>query len=210
MVLYKRLVEHDMHQTTHNTYNQSAGSLSQHYDEIGSRDGDIDLAFTLAGNPTNAAVLELGCGNGRDAREIIRRTPNYLGVDSSEKMIEIAKSKVPKGTFITADVLNYEFLGPYDIVFAFALLRHISLVELPAFLKQVGESLKPGGVLYISSPHSDSYHHVSLNDRYGTREMHYYNPAIIQKYCPASLKKAQEIYDAVNGVEWFELALKKI
>jgi hypothetical protein len=35
-----------MHQKTRDTYNQSADNLSRHYDQIGSRDGDIDLAFT--------------------------------------------------------------------------------------------------------------------------------------------------------------------
>lgn len=198
-----------MRQETRDTYNQFADSLSRHYDQIGSRDGDIDLAFTLAGNPKNAEVLELGCGNGRDARAILRYTSNYLGIDTSEKMISIASHKVPEGTFVVADAINYEYAGPYNIVFAFAIFRHLSQEEMTVVLQKVAASLKPGGILYISSMFDESYRQISCKDRFGTREMYLFNPRIILKRCPPSLKKVQEIYDQINGKEWFELALQK-
>lgn len=198
-----------MHQGTRETYNQSADSLSRHYDQIGSRDGDIDLAFTLAGNPRNAAVLELGCGNGRDAKAILKHTRDYIGIDTSDKMISIAKEKVPDGTFLVADASTHVLSGTYDIVFAFALFRHLSLEEITVVLKKVAATLKPGGIFYISSMLGASYKKVARNDAFGSREMYLYNPQIILKRCPPSLKKVEEIYDQVDGQEWFELALKK-
>jgi SAM-dependent methyltransferase len=198
-----------MRQETRDTYSQSANKLSRHYDRIGSRDGDVDLAFTLAGNPRNAEVLELGCGNGRDAQAILKYTNNYTGIDTSEEMIAIARSKAPGGTFVVADAITYDYAGPYNIVFAFALFRHLSLEEVTVVLKRVAAALKPGGVFYISSMFDESYRQISRDDAYGTRDMYLYNPRIILKRCPPSLKKVQEIYDHINDNEWFELALKK-
>ncbi len=198
-----------MHQETRDTYNHSSGSLSDHYDRIGPRSGDIDLAFSLAGNPTSARVLELGCGNGRDARAILRKTSSYIGIDTSEQMIERAHSKVPQGQFEVADAVTYNFPGHFDIIFSFALLRHLSIPELTSVLKRAAHSLNEGGVLYLSSNYNDIYLQESRSDDYGTREMFYYNPAIIQKYAPRSLTKIQEIYDTIDGAEWFEVALRK-
>lgn len=198
-----------MHQGTRDTYNQSAGSLSEHYDEIGPREGDINLAFTLAGNRENAVVLELGCGNGRDSRAILRRTPFYTGIDTSEKMIALAKQKSPKGNFEVADAVTYDYPDNYDIIFAFATLRHVDIDELATVLKKVADKLNPGGVLYISSNYDDDYHLGPRDDVYGKREIYYYNPDIIQKYAPASLKKVEEIHDTIDGRQWFEVVFQK-
>lgn len=198
-----------MRQETRDTYNRSADKLSRHYDQIGSRDGDINLALTLAGNPKNATVLELGCGNGRDAKAILRYTNHYTGIDTSEKMISIAQAKVPEGTFIVADAAEYDYAGPYDMVFAFALFRHLNLEEVTRLLQKVSAALQPGGVLYISSMLGESYQSIECKDGFGTREMYLYNPQIILKRCPPSLKKVQEIYDQIDGKDWFELALQK-
>lgn len=198
-----------MNQRTRDTYNQSAQPLSQHYDEIGPREGDINLAFTLAGNPENAVVLELGCGNGRDSRAILRRTPFYTGIDTSEKMIALSRQKSPKGNFELADAITYDYSGPYDVVFAFATLRHIGLEELPIVLTKVYDSLKPGGVFYISSNYGETYRQGPREDEYGNREINYYNPDIIQKHAPPGFKKAQEIHDTIDGEQWFEIALQK-
>lgn len=198
-----------MHQKTRDTYNQSAGSLSQHYDEIGPREGDINLAFTLAGNSDNAVVLEIGCGNGRDSRAILRRTPFYTGIDTSKEMIALAKQKSPKGTFEVQDAITFDYKGPYDIVFAFAMLRHADIDELTTILQKVHDCLKPGGVFYISSNYGETYHEGPREDKYGNREIYYYNPDIIQDRAPTGFKKVQEIHDTVNGEQWFEVALQK-
>lgn len=198
-----------MHQGTRDTYNQSAGSLSKHYDEIGPREGDVDLAFALAGNPKNAHVLEVGCGNGRDARAILKRTPFYTGIDIAEQMVARAKLKVPTGTFEVADAITYDYPDRYDIVFAFASIRHLSLDELSTVLNKVYKSLKRDGILYISSNYADTYKEGPRKDVYGLREMYFYNPTIIQRRLPTGLKKVHEIFDTVNGEPWFDVVFQK-
>lgn len=199
-----------MQHKTRDTYSKSAGSLGRHYDEIGERSGDIDLAFTLAGNPENARVLEIGCGNGRDARAILRNTPYYTGIDTSPEMIELAREKVPHGTFELADAVTYNYDGPYDVVFAFASFRHIAPGELGIVLKKIYDNLRVGGVLYISSNYDTYYREDVRKDSYGVRQIHYYNPDIIHHYSPQGLKKVQELYDTIDGNKWFEVVLKKV
>lgn len=199
-----------MHRAARAEYDTSADQFSQHYDQIGPREGDIELAFALAGNPVEGRVLELGCGNGRDARAIMRHTQDYTGVDTSGKMLTIARSRLPGGNFEQSDALDFVYKGPYDLVFAFALLRHLNLEEVTNILTAVSRSLKLGGVFYISSNHGLKYEPVERSSPVGgKRQIYTYNPDIIQKHAPVSLKSVYQTRDNVDGQEWFEVALQK-
>lgn len=48
-------------------------------------------AFKLIGNVRNKRVLDLSCGEGYNARLLAERGARVVGVDFSEKMIELAK-----------------------------------------------------------------------------------------------------------------------
>lgn len=199
-----------MHRAARATYDISADQFSQHYDQIGPREGDIELAFALAGNPTNARVLEIGCGNGRDARAIMRHATHYTGIDISEKMLLIARTKLPEGNFERADAAEFTYKGPYDVVFAFALIRHMDLEEVTDVLKAVNHSLRPGGVLYISSNYGVKYEPIDLPSPVGgTRRVFTYNPNIIQKHSSSRLRLVYQTRDTVDGREWFEVAMQK-
>lgn len=199
-----------MHRAVRAAYDKSADQFSQHYDQIGAREGDIELAFALAGNPEHAKVLEIGCGNGRDARAIMRRTNNYTGIDTSEKLLSIARTRLPEGHFEQVDALNFMYQGPYDVVFAFAPLRHMKLEEVTDVLLAVHRSLRPGGVFYISSNHGLKYESVSQHSPVGgMRQIYTYNADIIQKHAPVGLKPVYQTRDTVDGQEWFEVALQK-
>lgn len=68
--------------------------------------------------PPDLRVLDLGCGTG-DLLATLRPSKG-VGVDFSERMINIASSKYPKLNFITADVEDSKFIndleGPFDII----------------------------------------------------------------------------------------------
>lgn len=194
----------------HNTlkvYDEFADELSDHYNEIGPRYGDIDLAFADAGNPENAVVLEIGCGNGRDAAVIRQHTPYYTGIDTSEKMLAKAQQRLPDAHFEQADARTYAYPGSYDIVFALAPFRHMDLDEVTTVLRKIYDSLRIGGVLYISSNYGPKYEQVERNHR--VSKIHYYNPEIIQKHAPHGFKKQRDLQENVNNEPWFELSLKK-
>lgn len=60
----------DWQLVTTNTYDESAEALAEFFKGIGPRTSYIDLAFKLIGYKEHARVVEIGCGDGRDATEI--------------------------------------------------------------------------------------------------------------------------------------------
>lgn len=199
-----------MHKAARAAYDESVALFSRHYDQIGPREGDIELAFALAGNPEHARVLEIGCGNGRDARAIIQRTPNYTGIDTSVKMIAIARNRLPEGNFEQISATDFDYKGLYDIVFAFAPFRHMDLEEVTDVLHAVGKSLRQGGVLYVSSNYGQKYERIEQPSPVGgTRLIFTYNPDILHKHAPSSLKRVYQMRDRVDGQEWFEVVFQK-
>src|SRR3989338_82716 len=124
---------------TIDTYNKSAQALEKKFDDLGARIFDIEEVFKLL-DKVNNKVVEIGCGNGRDAEEIIKRTNDYVGIDISTELIKLAQKKVPKGKFLVADVTSFEFPEKIDIVFAFASLIHVNKEDLINVLDKIHKS----------------------------------------------------------------------
>ena len=97
-------------------------------------------------------VLDLGCGNGRLLEIFKDKSIDYIGVDSSEKLIEIAKRKYPKAKFQKGDALNLPFPANYfDKIYSIAVLHHIPSVKFRLrFLREAKRVLKPEGLLILT------------------------------------------------------------
>ena len=97
-------------------------------------------------------VLDLGCGNGRYFEYLKKKKVNYFGVDNSDKLIEIAKSRYPGANFQIADAFNLPFLDNFfDKVISIAVLHHMPSKEYRLqFLKEIKRVLKPKGVLILT------------------------------------------------------------
>lgn len=185
-------------------------AMIDHYNSIGPREGDIELAFSLVGNPHNANVLEIGCGLGRDAAMITEKTPYYLGLDTADDVIKIARRQAPKGHFEVADAFTYDYpRSTYDLVFCFATLRHHDKSQTKKLLARLLPALKPGGVVYLSMHFADEYKIVDQDDRFGPRKIAYYNPDLVTKLAGNGYLAVHQRVDTVMGVKWFEIALKK-
>lgn len=129
----------DLRQQTIDTYNKSAIALAEYFRGIGSRTTDIDKAFALCGEPKSAQVVEIGCGDGRDAKEIVKRAGWFLGFDVSEELIKLARELVPTGKFEVADATKFTFPENLDIVFA---LRRCFTWIKPKLSKCYEQSIK--------------------------------------------------------------------
>jgi len=106
------------------------------------------LKFILPGDK----ILDLGCGNGRFFEVFKNIEIDYFGVDISEKLIEIAKSKYSQGKFIVSPALNLPFPEDFfDKVINFAVFHHIPSEEFRLqFLKEIKRVLKPKGLLVLT------------------------------------------------------------
>lgn len=185
--------------------------MAEYFQGIGSRVEDIDLALKLAGDPDNPKVLEIGCGDGRDAKEIVKRTKNYVGFDISEEFIRIAKDSIPTASFEVGDAVTYHYPKNLDVVFAFASLLHLSKEEVKDVLKKVHHSLKPGGIFYISLKLRPEYTEEVKEDQFGKRMFFFYNPKIIAELAGSNYQVVSNNSGFITGkdTQWFEIALKK-
>ena len=91
-------------------------------------------------------VLDLGCGTGR-LYEIFRgKNIDYTGVDFSERLVQIARSKYGE-RFVVGDILNLPFPEKnFDSVWAIASLHHVPKKKFrKQAVNQIKKVLKPGG-----------------------------------------------------------------
>ncbi len=123
---------------------------------IGTRDHDVRQntdAFLrhLVGVPP-LALLDLGCGPGRDLKTFVDAGHAPVGLDGAERFVTMARAHA--GCEVWQQNLLALDLPParFDGVFANASLFHVPSAELPRVLRQLHATLKPGGVLFTSNP----------------------------------------------------------
>ncbi|MBM4451138.1 MAG: class I SAM-dependent methyltransferase, partial [Chloroflexi bacterium] len=102
------------------------------------------------------AVLDIGCGYGRDALYLAANLRcAVLGVDASEKAIEIATRAVPREHKERVKFQKCNFVEldheKYDIVFASHLYHLLKDDERKRLRRIMGRMLKPDGLLFLST-----------------------------------------------------------
>lgn len=156
-----------------------------------SRTTDIETAFALV-DKTQPRVVELGYGSGRDAVDILKRTPHYIGIDASPKLQEIAKAKSPNGQFLLGDFSTAEFdPNSADIVFTFASLIHFDKEGFRQIAEKVHTWLDTNGIFYVSLKRG-SYGKRPITDNTGTRFNYFYEIEDIRNL-------TEDIFDFAGG-----------
>lgn len=87
------------------------------------------------------AILDIGCGDGVLAEEIMRRGAHVHGVDASTEMVEAAQKRGVHTEVMNATQMAFQ--RQFDAVFSNAALHWIH--DQPALMRGVAQSLKPGG-----------------------------------------------------------------
>jgi len=135
----------------------------RHYDEnadsfrAGTWDHDVSqnvaaLCDEIEGGPP-FAILDFGCGPGRDLVALRALGHEPVGLDGSARFAQMARAASG------CDVWQQDFLrlqlppARFDGVFANASLFHVPTQELPRVLSELRATLRPRGVLFASNPH---------------------------------------------------------
>jgi 2-polyprenyl-3-methyl-5-hydroxy-6-metoxy-1,4-benzoquinol methylase len=113
-----------------------------------------DLASLL---PSEAAVLDLGCGAGVPVtRWLADRGFVVTGVDVSARQLELARTNVPEGTFFKADMTEVVFWPEtFAAVVAFHSIIHVPRTEHLTLLESIQGWLRPGGALLATMTVAD-------------------------------------------------------
>ncbi|MFC8454631.1 class I SAM-dependent methyltransferase [Kitasatospora sp. NPDC057223] len=96
------------------------------------------------------AVLDIGCGTGRDAAWLHHRAGRRVtALDNSPAMLAHARSRRPGPEYLLADMREFGLGRRFDAALCLdsALLYCHSNAELDAFLDRCREHLAPGGLL---------------------------------------------------------------
>ncbi|MCQ1573596.1 class I SAM-dependent methyltransferase [Neorhizobium galegae] len=96
-----------------------------------------------------AAVLELGCGSGRDSAVMIARGFDVTPTDGTPEMAEEAARHLgrPVGVLRFGEI---DAVSAFDGIWANACLLHAPRGELGGILGRIHKALRPGGVFYAS------------------------------------------------------------
>jgi SAM-dependent methyltransferase len=96
-------------------------------------------------------VVDLGCGSGLWAAELISAGYEVLGIDISEAMIGIARKRVPLGEFQVGSLLKVKFPHCAAVTSLGECLNYLfdrdnSLNQLRRLFRRVYTALEPGGL----------------------------------------------------------------
>ncbi|VWX62976.1 Methyltransferase domain-containing protein [Burkholderiales bacterium 8X] len=134
------------------------GHYDRHAEDFwqGTRDHDVSQNIAALLEPIAAAppfaILDFGCGPGRDLATFKQLGHEPIGLEGSGRFAEMAR------TYSGCEVWQQDFLAlelppaRFDGVFANAVLFHVPTQELPRVLRALWGTLKPGGVLFSSNP----------------------------------------------------------
>ncbi len=201
----------DWDKKTIETYDQFATQLAKYFSGIGPRVKYIERALKLAKAANGQArVVEIGCGDGRDAAEIIKRVAFYEGFDPSEGLLKIARKNLPQASFVLANSLSYNYPANIDVVFAFASLLHVNKEDLKSTFVKVAKSLRPGGILYLSLKERAEYKKEVKKDEYGERMFYFYNQQTISELSKDLFKPVFIDHEHIGSTDWLEIALQRI
>ena len=187
--------------------NQLASRTLEHYQTNaaafweGTRDHDVEQNIEALLRHIKAtppfALLDVGCGPGRDLCAFARRGHQPIGLEGAPALAQMARSHsgcvVWQQDFLQLELPEAHFEG----VFANASLFHVPAQELPRVLRQLHATLKAAGVLFASNPRGNNEERV-VGGRYGayydlprwrallsaagfTELEHYYRPAGIPR-----------------------------
>ena len=103
----------------------------------------------LAHVTPNGAILDAGCGSGRDSKAFLERGYQVTAIDASKNMATLS------GGYLGRSVAQMRFQdvawrNQFDGIWACASLLHVPKDELPGVFGRLERALKPGGALYAS------------------------------------------------------------
>lgn len=125
--------------------------------------------------PQRSNILDLGAGNGRDSEFFSNYGHETTLFDLSSEMLELAKKRVPNGTFIVGDMTDLPFKdSEFNGIWASLSLLHLTKAETKSVLEKIHAILKPNGLFYILLKKGEGEKTVE-EDKYGITTQRFFS-----------------------------------
>ena len=98
-------------------------------------------------------ILDIGCGGGLLTEPMCRLGANVVGIDASQKNIDIAKFHAKKNglkiNYLCATPEDLKIKKKFDVILNMEIVEHVENVNF--FLKKSSELLKKNGLMFIAT-----------------------------------------------------------
>lgn len=132
-----------------------------------SSDNPSDIVFQTIkrfGIESYRRMLEIGCGEGRDARPLLAQGFNLLATDISAEAVDYCKKLDPDhiDSYRVLDCVNGQTDGKFDFICAVAVLHMlVEDCDRAAFYRFIREHLNPSGIALICTMGNGTFEHSS-------------------------------------------------
>lgn len=157
---------------------------------------DVHLRKFMSALPTEARVLDLGCGTGRTTAFMARAGIEVEGWDASPEMAAVALAD-HELTIRVATFDELDAIDDYDGIFANFSLLHAPKSEMPDILARIANALKPGGHFHIGLKMGTG----EARDKLGRFYAYYSDPEITGLLNDVGLPSIDRSYGADIGLD---------
>jgi SAM-dependent methyltransferase len=107
-------------------------------------------ALAMAGVPSEAEVLDVGCGTGRWLRRYEELGYHATGIDSTASMLRVARQLKTNAPLVLGEAYRLPFPNArFDLVSDITVVQHISASLQPQALAEIVRVIRPGGRLIL-------------------------------------------------------------
>jgi len=153
------------------------------YNDV-SADEDVQIAQLITRHNLSGRILEIGCGSGMVTRNLILDPDNYVGVDPSEKMLNLFNSRETLKNLRTVHTDFESYADQKKFNFMFATYGAASYVR-PEFWTRINSMLERGGTFFLMF-YADNY--MPVTHIFSQVELPYYSANDFPKEIEADIR----------------------
>ena len=155
-------------------------------------------------------ILDIGCGGGLLSEPMKRLGADVVGIDASNKNIQVAKIHAKKNKldikYICTSPENFETKNKFDVILNMEIIEHVEDVDF--FLKSCSKLLKKNGIMFVATLNKTlkSYVFAIIGAEYILRWLpigtHDWEKFIKPNHLIDSLKKHNLKVDKIDGMKF--------
>ena len=155
-------------------------------------------------------ILDIGCGGGLLSEPMKRLGADVVGIDASNKNIQVAKLHAKKNNldikYICTSPENFETKNKFDVILNMEIIEHVEDVDF--FLKSCSKLLKKNGIMFVATLNKTlkSYVFAIIGAEYILRWLpigtHDWEKFIKPNHLINSLKKHNLKVDKIDGMKF--------